>query len=995
MWDEEETMLQVDLNYGQQYSIWTERREHLPGWREVGVRGSRAECLVYIEAAWTDMRPRSVREGMGPPSMAPERGSVRGSPLSGMRPGRNPRFGEGLMGANEQTTAGRRGGGAGRSGEGLPSLLKGAVLSALLGVLALPVGAYAQDEDAAAAPDRRLTAAAVERPPRIDGRIEDAAWSAVSPATGFVQREPNPGEPASRPTEVRVIYGRDALFVAARMYDAPDSIAAQLGRRDATELYSDWFTVVLDSDDDRRSAFLFSVNPRGVRRDYLIVEDGASALHWDGVWEARTAIDSLGWTVEMRIPLSQLRFAQGNDEWGVNFQRHIARHDEISYWAPIPPRVSGLVSRFGRMDGMSGLGSTTRLQLQPYSMGRVRRAPGTAEDPFFRRNDLRGSVGGDFIYRIASNLTLSGTINPDFGQVEADPSEVNLTAFETFYDERRPFFTEGADRFEFGLGGGDELFYSRRIGRAPQSGVPAQAVYRTVPEASTILGAVKLTGRTDGGWSLGLLNAVTGVERASFTDEQGLVQSATVEPLTNYGILRVQRDLREGGTSIGGVATSTMRRLDDERLTFLASSAHTGGVDVRHRFPGRTYEASGWLMGSSVTGSTTAMTRLQRASSRYFQRPDASHLDFDPERTSLTGTAAYARFARIGGSWRGDADLEYRSPEFEVNDLGFGARADLIRQNVRFGYFRFRPQGALRSWDLNVRQTNEWTLGGEPTEVSANVFGNFRFNNHWNGSLQLLRSFPALSPTALRGGPALRATGYLRPVLVLRSDPRQPLRLNLLVNTRFDDEGGGSYRVRPTVAYRPSARTELSLAPSVQWNTARAQYVDQAAAGDEQHYFMGRLRQTTVSLTTRLNYTFSPALSLEFYAQPFLSAGRYDDFLAVQDPRAAHFDHRFRGLGAHEVHFDPETGRYSADLNGDGSSDVTFRNPDFNLRQLRSNAVLRWEYRPGSTLFVAWNQARTDRAIDGDFLLDRDLGHLVRAEGTHVLLVKFSYWLDL
>jgi hypothetical protein len=837
-----------------------------------------------------------------------------------------------------------------------------------------------------------VSAAIVRGRINVDGRLEETDWAAAPVASDFVQRRPHEGRPATQRTEVRVLYGADALYVGARMFDHPDSITAQLGRRDGRGIISDWVTIALDSYNDQRTAFVFTVNPRGVQQDLQMSNDVNTDADWDAVWEAATQMDSLGWTAELRIPLSQLRFTPGQESWGLNFQRTIARRDEVSLWSPTPPGARGFVSRFGRLTGLSGLTSPQRLQLQPYTMASVLRAPVVSGDPFHGENDLRASFGGNLRYALSSGLTLAATVNPDFGQVEADPSEVNLTAFETFFPEKRPFFLEGKNLFDFRLGDDDALFYSRRIGRAPQGSVPGDAAFRDVPEATTILGAVKVSGRTPSGWSVGLLNATAAGEQGRWIDTDGQTHRQGVEPLTNYGVLRVSRDFGGGRSSLGGILTSANRRLDDDALSFLRSSAYAGGVDGRHRMGD--YEVSGWTAGTLVQGSRDAITRAQRASGHYFQRPDASHLSVDTLATSLSGAAAAAMLARIGGNWRWEVEGRMRTPGFDANDVGYTPQADLLGQRVRLTYNRFRPSGILRKWDLTFRESAQWTFGGERTETSLTLQGNVQFTNQWTGYAQLLRRAPSLSVSSLRGGPALRTTGYVRPLVLVTTDPRKRVGGQLFVNARFDDEGGRGLSISNTLDYRPSPRLSLSLSPSISWHSDPAQYVTQLPALQSTHYFVGNIDQRTTSLTGRFAFTFAPTLTLELYAQPYISAGRYSGFRAVDDPRSGAPSRRFRGFSAGEMALD-STGRYRVDLNGDGAVDTSFRNPDFNLKQLNSNAVLRWEYRPGSTLFVVWNQRRSHRLEDGTFDLDRDFGRLVDLNGTHVLLIKLSYWLNL
>lgn len=532
-------------------------------------------------------------------------------------------------------------------------------------------------------------------------------------------------------------------------------------------------------------------------------------------------------------------------------------------------------------------------------------------------------MGADFQYGLSSALTLTGTINPDFGQVEADPSQVNLTAFETFFPEKRPFFVEGSNIFGFDIGSG-QLFYSRRIGAEPHGFTPDGTVFREVPERTTILGAAKLSGKTADGWSIGVLNAVTAEEMAAYTTEEGLERRAQVEPLTNYGVVRVIKDFRDGESAIGGIFTTMNRRLEEDgRLSFLRSAAYAGGIDARHRFGGGDYEVSGSLVGSHIRGTEEAIRLIQIQPGHYFQRPDAEHLDVDPELISLQGYAAEVELSKISGNWRWGVGSNARSPQFEVDDLGFQRQADLIAQSAELGYQQFRSGEVFRRWNIELNQGSEWTFGGERVETYTNLVGNLMLRNYWSAFGILQYGFSALSTSVLRGGPALVTPGESRAIAGIISDQRKPVSASVRVNLSFEDESDGqSLSIDPSLDFRPSPQVELSLQPSISWNVDPAQYVGQQSVGRETHYFLARLDQTTTALTARLNYTFSPKLSFELYAQPFISAGDYSEFKEVVDPKAEEFEDRFRPTS---TEFDR----------------------DFNVKQFRSNAVLRWEYRPG------------------------------------------------
>ncbi|HSJ23675.1 MAG TPA: DUF5916 domain-containing protein [Longimicrobiales bacterium] len=879
--------------------------------------------------------------------------------------------------------------------------------AALLLATALPAAAQTAARPRLPTPDPEragrpvLNAVHAMTAPVLDGRLDDAVWQRAPLATDFVQRSPHAGEPATERTEARVAFDDGAIYIAVRAYDsAPDSIASQLARRDATGIFSDWIDVIIDSYHDRRTAYRFSVNPHGVKKDVYHFNDGQEDLSWDAVWEVATAIDDEGWTAEFRIPLSQIRYAPSDDEqtWGIQFGRIIARRDEVSFWSPVTPNSSGFISLAGSLTGVRDLSAPKRLEVMPYVSSRVTRAPapgGGTASPFWRRTDPAATAGADLKYGLTPNLTLTATINPDFGQVEADPAVVNLGAFESFFPERRPFFLEGASLFNFGIGddgSGEGLFYSRRIGRAPQR-TNLDADHVSMPDAARILGAGKLTGRV-GDWSLGFFNAVTQAEHASIA-RGGEIEDVPVEPATNYAVGRLSRDFRNGGSSLGMLVTATNRRIDNDVFNFLRTSAYSAGVNGQHRFgPDRRYEVSGYLAASSIHGDTMALRIAQRAPQRYFQRPDADHVEFDPTRTSLQGLSGTFGLSKIGGgNWNGGVGTVFRTPGFEVNDMGFQQNADQRFVYGWFNYNSFEPGRVFRRWQVGFNPNAGWDFGGTRLWSQVNTWGNATFNNFWSVNWFANNRWSAMSTGALRGGPAMYSPGHNNLNFSINSDRRKSV-FGSASTFAFREHGTGTLRwgANAGVTARPSARFDLSLHPGLNRNGHTWQYVTAplSTAGDREYIF-AELDQTTVSLTARLNYTFTRDLSLQLYAQPFISAGDYSSFRRVADPRAADFNTRFRTFGDDEISRDGRT--YTATV-ADGAA-VSFSDPDFTVRSLRSNAVLRWEYRPGSTLFLVWSHGRGGNTDTGAFDFGRGIEDLWRLQGTNTLMLKVNYWLNM
>ena len=843
---------------------------------------------------------------------------------------------------------------------------------------------------------RALTATRFQGVVRIDAVLDDSAWASAEVATNFRQREPSEGAAATLPTEVRVLWDDEALYIAARMRDpSPDSIIALLARRDEMTP-SDEFFVGIDGDRDRRTAYVFSVTPRGTRTDVLIYNDNMRDPSWDAVWQAATRVDESGWTTEMRIPLTQLR-VRGDRPWGINFFRWIARRREDTQWALIPRASPAWVSHYGELRGVTPTSTPRRLEIVPYTLGRVTRAPGAASDPFHRRMEPGAALGADLKAGVGP-FTITAAINPDFGQVEADPSEVNLTTTETFLQEKRPFFVEGVDLFDVELGyffGSEKLFYSRRIGRRPQAPVPGDPAYVDEPDVTTILAAAKLTGRTAGGWSVGLLDAVTGEERARLDGDPSVPSTVAVEPMTNYTVARVMRDFNEGRTVLGGIGTAMHRRLNGiETFSDLRSAAYTGGVDLRHRFSGGRYQMTAYLLGTHVQGSAESIDETQRSSARYFQRPDATHLDYDPTRTSLSGMGAFTEIWKSGGSWRWGASGRLVTPGFEANDLGYQPGADFVSHSNWIGYESYRQTRHFRRWWWYLNTLAWWNTAGERQGLRFYINSEAELPNGLGMFARLQRELPGLSPTELRGGPSLFRPASTLVIAEVWTNNARRLSGWVNVNGSSEDDGGArSLTVQPNVTVRPSSQLQVTLAPSVTWRRNPWQYVADAEEEGSAHWVVARLSQRTASLTARLSYTFTPDLSLQMYAQPFVSGGAYRDLRQVVDARAAASGERFRALAMESPN--ARSGSYLVDLNRNGSELTSLDDPDFSARQFTSSAVLRWEYRPGSTIFVAWSQARDAGDPVSPFELRRDVKRLFGERPTNALLVKVSYWMGL
>lgn len=840
--------------------------------------------------------------------------------------------------------------------------------------------------------------------PRLDGRVDDPAWAAVPWSGDFVQREPDDGAPPSRQSQVKVLYDDKALYFAFRLFDDPDLLTPHLARRDWFP--GDWIEVNIDSRADERTAYSFTLSLSGSRGDEYISEDGNNWNgNWDPVWEGATCIDAEGWTAEMRIPLSQLRFDPAKPApWGLQVHRRHFRAGERSTWQPIPHNSSGWVSRFGDLRGIEGLEPARRVEVSPYLVVQHERRQSEAGNPF--RDGSAGSVTGglDAKLGLGNDFSLDLTVNPDFGQVEADPSQVNLTAFETFFDEKRPFFIEGADVLNLPLApaitGGhftrDRLFYSRRIGRSPSWSPDLQdGQYADVPDQTSIVGAAKLSGKTAGGLSVGVLESVTARERADLAGPDGDRQE-TVEPLTNYFVGRVSQDLRAGQTVVGGMLTSMARDIADPHLGFLERRAWAGGVDLRHVFRDRDFRLEARLLGSHLRGSEEAILGTQTASARYFQRPDNDHAEVDPRRTTLSGHAGSAMLTRTGNN----TNLMYqfggawRSPGFEINDLGYMRVADEINQFGWAGYVQRRPAGIFNYWQINANEWIDWDFGGTLLNraVNLNLDGDLRGQQHFHAGVT--RNFGGISNTALRGGPSSRWPGGWEFEGNFRNDGRRKVQVAVGAwGFSRDEDSQRTWTLWSEISLRPANNLRLSCNPSYERNDDRLQYVETVDGGDGERYLFGRLDQRTLSFTFRLDLCLTPALTIQYYGAPFISAGSYGEYKRVLDPRADALDNRFRRFGENEVAV--ADGGYEVDEDGDGTADYAFNRPDFNVRDFNSNLVVRWEYALGSTLYVVWSQGRTDFTDDGRFHVGDDLDALFGTYPRNVFLVKFNKWFSL
>jgi len=847
--------------------------------------------------------------------------------------------------------------------------------------------------------------------PEIDGVLDDPAWQGVPPITRLIQREPLEGEVVSESTTVRFVYTDNDLYVGFRGYDSQRPFG-RLVRRDQRTA-SDYFNLFIDSYFNRIQAYEFAINPSGARRDVFIYQDGRGRDDsWDPVYDWATKIDSLGWTVEMRIPFSQLRFASGDSlTFGLRVRRSINRNNEEASWPFFPRDIAGEVSQYGELLGFVSVPAPRQIEILPYVAGSAAFVPAEPGNPFLdngKTQDYR--VGGDVKVGVTSGLTLDATINPDFGQVEADAAEVNLTAFETFFPEKRPFFIEGTNLYRFNLspssgggmfggggrGGQEGLVYTRRIGRSPHFSPDDMGGYAEAALFTTILGAAKLSGEIGNGWQMGIMQAVTNKKWSSVIDSLGNPNSSAVEPLTSYSVVRLGRSTNQGRLAYGVLGTAVARKLDEDRFKLLHDRAFTGGADLRARFGGNDYDFQVSGMGSYVQGSQNAIAITQLRSARYYQRPDQDYVEVDTTRTYLAGYAGFAQLSKVQGFTNWKLRLDTRSPGFESNDIGFLRRADAIDQRAEFDLRWLQPGKVFRRFTWSFDQAAQFNYGLERTQTEVSTRLNADFHNWWNLNVNIERGFDALNTRMLRGGPAFRTPGRWEFRVSGRTDFRRQVWLSTGATRTLEDYSGATgWRLNANIGLRPPGRFGISFDTRVSWTTNDHQFVTLRSANDSIYYVMGRLDRQDASITIRVDFAITPRLSLEFYAEPFVSAGVYSPLRLAAEVRSDDYLARQDVLGPDRMTRPGEGELIEVDADADGTVDFEFLDPNFRLVSLRTNAVVRWEFNPGSTLFLVWQQNRGQRGPNGSDGLTGGIIDGFRDNGANVFMVKVSYWLGM
>lgn len=839
-----------------------------------------------------------------------------------------------------------------------------------------------------------------DKPPLIDGKLSETCWQQVSWQGDFVQYEPYEDSLPSQKTSFAILYDDNNLYVAIKCSDTePDKINQRLSRRDSYD--GDWAGIVIDSYEDKLTGFAFNVSAAGSKLDALFTNDNSDDDSWDPIWYVKTTADAEGWNAEMRIPFSQLRFTKKNTyNWGLEVARFVFRKNELSMWKPLHRSSNKLVSDFGTLEGITNILPKKDIELSPFALAKQTYSEKEEGNPFAIGKSTTGSAGLDGKISITNDLTLNMTINPDFGQVEADPSQVNLSAFESFFPEKRPFFIEGRNIFNFRMTSGDGdasttgMFYSRRIGRTPHFEPDLNDnEYAKMPENTSILGAFKLSGKTRNGTSIGFLESFTQRESAD-VEIAGVRSKYPVEPFTNYIVARVEQDIDKGNTVVGGLFTATNRDIDHENFITLPASAYTGGVNMTRYWDNKNYFFTIKGIFSSIHGSKEAIADLQTTSTHNFQRPDATHLEVDSSRTSLAGHGGTIEFGKFGGGhFRTLNWITWSSPGLDFNDLGFMQQSDNMQQVSWFGYNEFQPKNFYNSYNIGGDFYTDWNFAGQNMYKGIEFNGSLQFKNYYSVNSGFNLQGNSLAAYDLRGGPILKIPGSFNYMIGLNSDSRKKLQMSLFLMKIWGKNDNSNMAIfQYSLTYKPANSVSITLSPEFDISEDNLQYVATIDDRKPEVYIMGHLKSKMLSLSARVSLGITPDLSIQYYGQPFFFSGDYSGFKKIStNPQAENYNDRFYEFATSEISLPDEWGNYNVDADADGATDYSFEDPDFHFLQYRSNLVFRWEYKPGSALFLVWSQGRTTDGSDGRFRFHDYSNELKDKHPQNDFLVKLSY----
>lgn len=838
--------------------------------------------------------------------------------------------------------------------------------------------------------------------PTIDGKLDEVIWNNRSSwETNFIQRLPNEGQQPSLQTAFKIVYDDKFLYVGIQCFDhEPNLINRRMSRRDGYN--GDWVEIIFDSYHDLRSAFSFTISPASVKSDKNISLNGATEdLAWNPIWYAKSKINNNGWTAEMKIPLSQLRFGDNDSQvWGLQVQRRLLRKEELSVWQRVPLNAPGWISEFGELHGLKNVSSQRQLEIQPFTVSSLNTFEKDPLNPYKNKNIKSVNAGLDGKIGVTNDLTLDFTINPDFGQVEADPAAIALDGFQLFFREQRPFFIENKNIFNYQfsapqIGGQystDNLFYSRRIGRSPQgSATTMPGEFVDADQQTTILGAVKFSGKTKNGLSVGILESMTSSEHAEISGENG-IRNQLIEPFTNYFVGRIQKDFNNRNTFIGGIITSTIRR-DSPSTSFLHKSAHTGGLDFMHQWKNRTWYLSANLVMSQVTGTPESILATQRSIPHLFQRENASHVSVDGTKTSLTGTGGDLKFGKAGsGHIQFESGITWRSPELELNDIGFMREADVIQNYFGITYSSINSFGSFRNASIGYKHWVNGDFGGNLNYIDWDIEANATWKNNWAGTLGFFSQPHTFSKSLLQGGPRIQLADQSGFWWALNSDARKKLFINFSGWTKTG--GTGSYYLLENslgITYQPIDRLKVSISPRYTSVKHRLQYNHTRSFQGQNRYITSMLDQETFSTPIRLDFAINANLGIQYYGEPFITTGRYSRFNYVANALSSIENGQLVFYSQEQISLNEAETLFSVDENNDGAVDYNFNNPDFSFAQFRSNLVLRYEYTPGSEIFIVWSQGISDVSSPRNNLFSSLREQVFSKVPNNTFLIKLTY----
>jgi hypothetical protein len=828
--------------------------------------------------------------------------------------------------------------------------------------------------------------------PSIDGSLDDLIWASVEWGSDFIEVDPDENTEPSVQTKFKIIYDQKHLYIALKALDPePETITNRLSRRDG--FVGDRINVLIDSYHDLRTGFLFTVTAAGVRGDEFVTDNGDNVDEsWNPIWSTKALIDDEGWSAEMKIPLSQLRFSgDQNQIWGLNVTRQYFKNNEFSAWNRIPVGAAGWVSEAGKLKGLTNIKPQKQIEIQPFVVTKLDSYEAEAGNPYADGNDFNVNAGLDAKIGITNDLTLDVTINPDFGQVEADPAAINLDGFEIFNRDQRPFFVENKNIFDYRFADNrNNLFFSRRIGRSPQVyPETVDGAFTDQPQNTTILGAAKFSGKTKNGWSIGVLESMTSKEFTEISTNGNTTESLA-EPFTNYFVGRVQKDFNEKNTFLGGMFTATNRSLTPE-VSDLRKSAYSGGLDFKHQWKNRAYFMEASMVMSHVQGSKESIKITQENLTHLFNRVDASHLEVDPNRTSLTGTGGRFGIGKVGGQhWNYNAGFKWVSPELELNDIGFMRSADEMIQYANLRYRTIKPVGVLRDFNMRFNQFSSYDFEGNYNRMQYELKGSTSFTNNWGIDFGAAHKPRIFSNSTLRGGPRWRFSQENFQYFFVGSDQRKKFNGTIgLIHSQANENNFSLLKLESELNYQPTNALNISLAPEYSISKNQTQYVTQSDYNSDTRYVLGSIDNHTLTASLRLDYTVNPNLSIQYYGQPFISRGRYRDFKYVTNPVAERLNDRFQSYGSAQISLNNNV--YGVDDNRDGLMDYSFENPDFSYVQFNSNLVLRWEYIPGSELFLVWSQGVTSSVASSNGLFQGFETGILDERPQNIFLLKATY----